>query len=82
MNIRKNSITSILEWDKNYLHGAEWWNGEGVDFELVSMGKPPVNFSLHLEEAHAIAVMLIAMGMVDLDEVLADVSRLKGTDLS
>jgi len=52
-NINRNATVGIincgiLESD-NYLHFAEWWSGEGLDFELTS-GKKTQRFQLHIDE--------------------------------
>ena len=72
-NIRRNSVTGIVEIDSFgekgvSLHFAEWWNGEGVDFTFDE--KKFIH--LHLDEIHALMVAVIGAEMVDLDTVISD----------
>jgi hypothetical protein len=77
-NIRKNSVTGIVELnsfgEKDVsLQFTEWWNGEGVDFTFSERKK----LSLHLNEIHALFVGMMAAEMVDLKQVMHDVEELK-----
>jgi len=69
-NINRNATVGIIDCSNfesdNYLHFAEWWSGEGLDFELTS-GKKTQRFNLHMDEMTALVTAAIATGMVDVD---------------
>lgn len=71
-NLRKNGFVGVLEsrsFDvSTNVHFSEWWNGEGLDFE-ISHDKETKKFSLHMDEMHMLVTAMVACGMVDLDEV-------------
>lgn len=78
-NMRKNGVVGVLENQSfdvsTNVHFSEWWNGEGLDFE-VSHGKETKRFSLHIDEMHLLATAMNACGMIDLDEIEKATDRL------
>lgn len=42
----------------------EWWNGEGIDFSLMRNNRED-RFCLSIDEAQAVATILIAAGFID-----------------
>jgi hypothetical protein len=77
-NIRHNAIAGIIDVDnlsdqESYLHFAEWWNGEGMDFSFDDERR----ISLSMGELQAIVVAGIAADFIDLDECLQVVELMK-----
>ena len=79
-NMRKNGMVGVLEntdFDTTTtVHFSEWWNGEGLDFE-VSHGKETKKLSLHMNEMHSLVTAMVATGMIDLDQIMISVYDLK-----
>lgn len=79
-NKRNNAVTCLIEVED--LHGSstittsEWWNGEGVDFELRSNDSVQ-KFHFTSSEAQAILVALMTHGMVDLEASKAEVEKIE-----
>lgn len=74
-NIRKNSITGLIETDnltKVSMTFSEWWNGEGLDFDFGDK-----RIELHSDELHAMFVAAAASGFVDWEEVMVDAKDLR-----
>lgn len=74
-NIRKNSITGLIETDnltKVSLHFSEWWNGEGLDFDFGDK-----RIALHSDELHAMFLAAYASGFVDLESVMVEAKELR-----
>lgn len=67
-NIRYNTMSGLIEIDtlladkESYLTFNEWWNGEGLDFDIDGKNK----FSLHMDEIEAVVIAAIVTGMVDI----------------
>ena len=81
-SMRRNSQTAVVEWtdlaDKRVtIHAAEWWNGEGIDFEFITQGEQSKRISLHMDDLHAITGIALAFGMLDLEEAVDTSSQLK-----
>lgn len=78
-NMRKNGMVGIIENQSfdtaTVVHFSEWWNGEGLDFE-VSHGKESKKFSLHIDEMHCLVTAMNACGMIDLDQIEISTDRL------
>ena len=78
-NINRNATVGIIDCGNhesdNYLHFAEWWSGEGLDFELTS-GKKTQRFQLHIDEMTALVTAAIATGMVDVDDCVSRAKEL------
>ena len=78
-NINRNATVGVIECSNlesdNYLHFAEWWSGEGLDFELTS-GRNTQRFHLHMDEMTALVTSAIATGMVDVDDCVSRAKEL------
>jgi len=72
-DIRKTGTVGVIEYeylgtDKNqYLHFAEWWNGEGCDFTFNHGKKVERHISLHMDDLEALVTAAIACGFIDVD---------------
>lgn len=79
-NIRRNGIVGVIEQDglqgNVHTHFSEWWNGEGLDFQIETTGEDQKKISLHLDELHTIVVAAAAAGMVDLKSAYHDAEKL------
>ena len=67
-DIRYNTMSGLIEIDSiladkdSYMTFNEWWNGEGLEFDIDYKNK----FSLHMDELEAVVIAAIATGMVDI----------------
>lgn len=87
--MRRNTISGIYteindELDKSGLSNVtldfnEWWNGEGIDIN-ITQGESTEKISLSLIEAHAVAVVLAAAGIIDPTDVIADADLLSSKE--
>jgi len=72
-DIRRTGTVGIIEYghlgsDKTqYLHFAEWWNGEGCDYTFNHGEKDERHVSLHMDDLEALVTAAIAGGLIDID---------------
>ena len=79
-DLRNNGFVGIYE-DKDSLnpvslHFSEWWSGEGADFSFD--GKA---ISLNVEEVKALTVTACLMNMIDVDDIIQEVSEIRAESL-
>jgi len=75
--MRKNGMVGALEeneFDKTiHMHFSEWWSGEGMDFDVERVGhkgqSENCKYSLSIAEMNMVASVMLACGMIDLDDV-------------
>ena len=79
-NLRTNGFIGIYEDTDSLnpvsLHFSEWWSGEGADFAFDEK-----KISLNIEEMKAITVAACLMNMIDLDDVIQEVSEIRAESL-
>lgn len=76
-NMRKNGNVGVMEdteFDKTiHVHFSEWWNGEGMDFDVERTGHKIASenskYSFTMQEMEMLFAAALAIGMVDLDDV-------------
>ena len=80
-NMRSNGQVGVLEdtqFDsKIYVHFSEWWNGEGLDFDIESKGEEKRRIALHIDEMRLLVTAMVATGMVDLNEIVHAADKLQ-----
>lgn len=72
-DIRRNGIIGLIEYEtpsanynQQYCHFSEWWNGEGIDFTFSDKNGER-RISLHLDDITALVTAAIASDFVDID---------------
>ena len=80
-NMHKRSFTGLYESGAGdvfgvpvSIHFAEWWNGEGITFDINDQK----HVALHADELHALMVIAIATKMVDVSNCMRDADDLVG----
>jgi hypothetical protein len=73
--MRKTGYCGVLEYGEKTISFSDWWSGEGLDIRLDENGDNSI--SLHLDDLHAMMVIAVATGSIDLEEVLLDSKKLK-----
>ena len=84
-NIRYNGVVGVVEYRglvTGSLHFAEWWNGEGLDYEINSSAGDTRRIQLHFDELHAMIVAAIATGSIDIRAAAREARTLKADSLA
>ena len=81
-HMRRTAQSAIIQWKNQtdkmcYLHASEWWNGEGIDFNIDSFVERRI--SLDFDDMRALVVVMNAMGYLDMDEIAKDTLDLVAT---
>lgn len=72
-NFRRDTISGLIPID-GLIDGeilfTEWWNGEGIDFEIeLKADKSKKQFSLHADELENIAAIAAYIGLLDQESI-------------
>lgn len=76
-NMRSNTMSGFIEMEPVALHFSEWWSGDGADFTFYKNDKEEKTISLGMDEMAAMFGAVMAMEMVELDEVKEIASKLE-----
>lgn len=77
-SLRSNGMVGVISREDFSIHASEWWNGEGIDFDIDSnKSEPQKRIHLHVNEINDLCILALAMEFIDLDEVTEKANEMK-----
>ena len=79
---RTKGIVGFVEVDDLTEHNTsvlfyEWWNGEGMNFEISRKNEKLLRFDLTSEEMLSMAAIFVSTGFIDIEDIKAEVEKIK-----